>query len=383
MKVFTKFKVAVVFVLATALFALSAFAFIPVRLNFLVWGTVDLQRPTWIDFQSSNAPTRLEPDDLVRGQQGGEATILCADLSQRSVSSGVTYRLSNLCPQRRTPFVIEDDREGNYLPTSRREVDDLSVPFVISPRGAQILSDNLSIKWNAVPNAIYYVVRVRDPGGRVWEDVTSETELRYPSMSLREGESSFASGLRYHITVRTNTGGILTDETRPGLATFSFIDETAAREITSEVESVAELGLSDEVEAFISAQIYNRNGLFSEAISKLESVNPESSRSPAGYRFLGDLYSTLNLHRQARDAYSVALYIARGSENIEERATILAGLGGTYLILGDIQEGIDSLEKARELYIALEGDDSAIAEGINPQRITDSVYSIINSVFEF
>ncbi|MGJ3250911.1 MAG: tetratricopeptide repeat protein [Elainellaceae cyanobacterium] len=342
--------------LTASVSASSAVAIIP-RFNFLIAGRIELKRSNWSGFRSIGAPNRLNPDDEVRLQQGNSATILCSDLSRKDVPASGTYQLGRICPQAGLR-ILPGGSGGDYLPT--RGGDDPLIPFVISPRKTQVLSDTPLIQWNSVPNATEYTVRVLSPDGVIWEDSISETQIRYPGIPALE------RGIRYAIEVRANTGTASTDEGIPGLA-FSLVDEGIVQETTSEIASIAEQSLSVETEAYILAQVYRNKDLFTEAIATIEALNQESIQSSASYRLLGDIYLQVRLNLHAKDAYLKALEVAEDNLNIEEQAESLFALGNIYMVLNNIQEAIKCLEEAQNLYFVLEGNDSKTGQEIADQ----------------
>lgn len=353
-----KFRIVTVIALAVlaSMTTSSADALIP-GLNFLVVGKIELKQGGKGRFQAAGAPKQLNPNDEVRLRRGSRATILCSDSSFKSVPKGGAYTVRGICPQTGLR-ILSGGSEGDYLPT--RGGDNLSVPFVISPRKTKILSDTPLIQWNDVPNTTGYTVRVFSPDGVIWEYTARGREIRYP------GVPALQRGIRYVVEVRANTGSASTDEGIPGLA-FSLIDDSTAQAVDSDVALLAEQELSAETEAFILAQIYRKYNLFVEAIAILEALDRKSVQSPTSYRLLGDLYRQVRLNRHAQDAYLNALYLAENSKDVEEKAAILAALGNITVVLDDIQQSIKYFKEARDLYFALEGENSRIGQAISAQ----------------
>lgn len=311
----------------------------------------------------------------------------------------------------RSRFTVE------LIPSSRERIsqtnNSLPFPKITYPITNQtlsenvVLSDNLIIQWNSVPNAVEYTISITEPGGYIWETITNETQIHYPGTVSSQRGTTDSERNTYFIEVRANTGSRLLDERRStGVVTFSLIDKITAQEISETVDKITELDISDETKTFAIAQLYSQNNLFTEAITTLKSFSPGLYKSPAGYRLLGDLYRHLNIEEKSRKAYVLALSVAEGRQAIidrqdagefgsyqldfldqpgslrfarlprntlnisrlysEEKANILAGLGELYFIFRDFEEGGSFIREARDIYIHLEGPDSAIAESLEP-----------------
>ena len=72
--------------------------------------------------------------------------------------------------------------------------------------GAVVLSNDVRVAWNAVPDALFYEVRiVTEEGGLVWQGRTRDTSLEVPeSIALAPGARHYASVLAYSSDQRTS-----------------------------------------------------------------------------------------------------------------------------------------------------------------------------------
>jgi hypothetical protein len=149
------------------------------------------------------ASEKLGLDDLVRARQSS-AKVLCAN--QQSAPSPRAIRLCG-------KFV----RKANY---KRLDLDGVcwanpwwnrsAHPYIISPRRTLLLDDKPLIRWNAVPNATRYTVRLREPSGVIWQTEVKQVEVRY------SGTPVLQPGVGYALIVEADTGASSTEEGVPG-----------------------------------------------------------------------------------------------------------------------------------------------------------------------
>ncbi len=180
-------------------------------------------------------------------------------------------------------------------------------------------------------------------------------------------------------------------------------------EVSSTINRLDGITMADSTRAFIAAQIYRNEGLFTEAISLLESIQVEDIprtnqfQNYANYQLLGDLYTEIEKYDEAKSSYSIALNniinIEISSSNfilfgrlgavfdedfgsraipdtvIESKAETLLALGRISLDNNDYLEAIASLSEARELYAQLEGSSSPTVRALNTERLEEIVES--------
>ncbi len=191
----------------------------------------------------------------------------------------------------------------------------------------------------------------------------------------------------------------------------SGISTSTPAEVSSAINRLNEIRMSDSTRAFVTAQIYRSEGLLTEAISLLKSILAEGSASTnefqtyANYQLLGDLYTEIEQYDEAKNSYSIVLAnildielsslqssILRFGEVgallsnlssdreitdslIESKAETLLALGRISLANNDYQEAIASLTEARRLYVQLEGSDSPTVRALNTKRLEEIIES--------
>jgi hypothetical protein len=352
-----KFKLSIFIAinLFLSLTAASAVTIFP-GLTLLIWGTIELKSEAWSQFQAASAPRVLSATDQVRPAPDKSATILCADLSSKNVSTGGPYQIKSLCPTTSEQPLTGGD--GRYVPP--RGGNDSLIPYIISPRKTQILTPRPLIRWNAVPGARSYTVHLLDSTGTIWTKEVQGTEVRYP------GSPALQTGVSYALIVKGDPGSSSSDEGIPGLA-FRLLDADAAKRLEAAVQGLQQPDLPDEAKVFAEVYLYQSNQLFAEAIEHLETTASSNQANAAIHRLRGDLYLQVRLNQLAKDAYLRAIALAPREGDLETLAEAQAALGGVYLVFRDREAAVAAWQAAKRGYIQLEGTNSERARAIETQ----------------
>ena len=319
----------------------------PEGLYFIVDLTGDVQRKKagWSNFQSANFGDLLSLSDELKLSTKASAIVYCSNQSEWKVPSGKVSRISEGCPGG-TPIL----KLPNSRRSSPRDPNNPDIPYIISPRNTSLLNDRPILRWNAVSGATSYIVQVKGSGVD-WKIETSDTEIEYT------GEPPLEKGLRYRVTVVTDNGASSRSERRVG---FTVLDDQKANSVLAAVEKLKQQGLTKEAEGLALAHLYRGNNLQAEAIELLEGLVKGGSQTVAIYRLLGDIYQQGGLSRLAKERYLKALELA-GAGDVEGQAAIQAGLGEADYALGNEDEAVQWLEKAKAGYEGL-GDESQVQE---------------------
>jgi len=337
--------------------AVPAFSQTSAPVHLLVVGQIELKRPEWLKFQLAGPVKKLGLDDLVRAQQPG-AKILCANQRKRPIPNKNTP-VREICLQGE-PQMIKSGRSRVGLP---RGGTDPLIPYIISPRRTLLLDDKPLIRWNAVPNATHYTVRLRGPSGVIWQTEVRQTEVRYP------GTLALQPLVGYALIVQTDTGVSSTEEGLPGLG-FELMAPNEAKRIKAEVEQLTQEELTDEARVLALANLYNGEGLTLAAIEVLQQAIANGTRKTAVYSLLGELYREVRLNLYAKDSYLKAIDLAKIGGDLEAQAEAQSALGEIYVVLKDRTAAVKTFSKARLAYVALEGNESAHARKILEQIAT-------------
>lgn len=305
-----------------------------------VQGEVQLKRQGRPDYHSTAVGGVLCLGDLLRPAKGSRVTVHCADPTQNlwTVPDGVPSGAAIGCREPDEPI---HTITGPITPTR----DPLAgrIPHIISPNSTLLLNDKPTLRWQAVPGASSYTVRVSGP--RVnWETEVSTTEVVYPGepplKSVEEG---------YLLTVEAD------NSESPAKATFGLLDENKAQGVRVAAERIARQNqnLADEAKTLALADLYIGQELIAEAIELLEVAVAKGSKTAAVYYTLGDLYAQVELLRQAEGNYLKAVELATTAKNIEGQAAAAARLGEVYAALGNSDKASRWLKEAQDRYQVL------------------------------
>ncbi|NEP58416.1 MAG: hypothetical protein F6K31_15590 [Symploca sp. SIO2G7] len=226
-----------------------------------------------------------------------------------------------------------------------------NIPYILSPRSTYLLDNQPLLRWYAVEGATSYRVRVkREDGELLWEtEVKEVTEVRY-------GGEPLESGVDYTVIVNTDTGASSLEEELEG-GGFEILT-TEEREEIQTIASQLSQSLTGEEQVLALGELYQQNGLFTEAIALLESLVEENNQIPAAYQQLGELYQYIRFPPLAAENYLKAIALTEDTATI---AQLQEKLGGVYRILQQPDKAIDWLEQAEASYQTL-GDSEKVRE---------------------
>ena len=322
-----------------------------IGLNLLVsvTGDVQLKRSTWTNFSPTSLGALLFTGDQILPAKGAKAVILCDGLTQWLVPTGAPSGLANGCPPASKPILM---RGASHIGGTRGGNDPL-IPYIIAPRKTRILTATPTLRWNAVPGAKSYTVRLTTDKV-IWEQTTDQNSLVYP------GNPALKPGVNYLLTIEADNGKRSQDEGVAGLG-FSLMTADEANPVLKAKSAVTALNLSAEAEALALAQLYQGNNLTSEAVEILNGLAAQQTEVAAIYRMLGDLYLQSSLNLLAADNYQSAIDLAQTAKDIEGQAVAQAGLGEAEDALGHKDTATSAFNQALENYKLL-GDQTRIDE---------------------
>ncbi len=320
----------------------------PTALNFIseIKGNVQLKRSQWKDYQKANMGDLLDPSDQLQLRAGASATVMCNNLSVWVVPAGKVSLVSDGCPSVPARETRPNSRRSRSRPPNE------TIPYIISPRNTALLTNRPILRWNAVPGATRYQVRVQDAGLTLdWQTETSNTQIEYP------GEPPLQPDSYYLLIVETDKGDSSEEEQGVDL-TFILLDEQKAELVRTEMTQIKQQQLTQEAEGLALAYLYQSYNLKAEAIESLEELVKRGSQTAAVYQLLGDLYLQVELSQQAKSPYLQALELAKRTEDVEGQAEAQIGLGQ---VEGKKTAAIEWLTQAQTNYQKL-GDRSKVEE---------------------
>jgi hypothetical protein len=272
-----------------------------------------------------------------------QATVLCADLTAWPVPAGAPSGALGGCKPPSKPPLI---RVGWKVGATKAQVDPL-IPYVVSPRMTRLLSDQPTLRWNAVTGVITYTVGIRGDDGTDWQTQTTSTQIAYPADA-----PALRPGVSYLLLVQDDSGRSSREEDLPGLG-FRVLAPEEAEPIQSDVERLRALSLPSEAASFALAHLYAGHGLIAEAVDLLEALAESGSQEPAVYRTLGNLYHRIRLERLAEASYLQAVELAEQARDVEGKAAALVSLGEIYIGWGNRDEALLRWKQALAQYQAL------------------------------
>lgn len=315
--------------------ALSNTSGINLIVNFT--GDVKVKKDGWSQWQKADFGNTLSPNDQLEVGTNSSVTIYCSDLSESTVEQPGTYWLYDGCSPGEATLKLPNSNNETRRPGGIREQALKNIPYIISPRNTSILNNQPTIRWNAVPGATSYQVTVED-----WEAEARNTEIPYTG----ELEAEFF----YFVSVVADNGSSSEEEAEVG---FTVLDEQNEKDTLVHIKAVKQQGLTKEAEGLVLAHLYRGNDLNAKAIQLLEELVQQGSKQVSVYQLLGDIYQQVGLSLQAKATYSQGLVLAKNVENVAGQASIQAELGEVEYALGNEDEAIDWLEKAKADYLVL------------------------------
>lgn len=300
-----------------------------------IQGKIHLKRQNWSGYQSAAIGTVLCQGDLIQPTKGTRAIVQCTDPDQNLwiVPAGLPAGVESGCyPTNELKYTIT----APIIPT--RDPLASGVPYIISPNDTWLLNGKPVLRWQSVPGATSYVVRVAGPGVD-WVREVNTTSVVYPGQPpLTSLEDD------YLITVVADNG------TASAKATFGLLDPQNVTRVKAAVERLNQQGLTNEAKTLALAEIYLGQGLLSEATQLLESSVASGSITVAAYYMLGNIYTHLELFRQAEESYQQAVKLAKATTDIEGQAATAARLGEVYTVLGNLDKAAYWLKQAQQGY---------------------------------
>ncbi|NEP78785.1 MAG: tetratricopeptide repeat protein, partial [Okeania sp. SIO3B3] len=313
----------------------------PAHILIDVRGNVQVKKVQWKDFHKAESGITLSGEDKIKLGSNASVTVYCSDRNRWTVEQPGTYLVSKGCSEGEAVIRLCPDCNNDKLrPPSIKEETLQQLPYVISPRDTYVFNDSLTIRWNEVSGATNYTVMVED-----WEGETNETQILYDG-ELEPGEP-------YFVTVVADNGATSKQEDEDYYYSwFTVLEEEEAKTLREQVAVIKQQKLSQEQEGLILAYFYREKKLNFEAIQVLEGLVKSESQKETVYKLLGDIYRQVGLSLMAKEVYQQGLALT-GGEKSEVKAMMQWGLGEVEYVLGNRDEAVEWLEKARANYLAL------------------------------
>lgn len=331
-------------------------------------GTVFLRRGGSPSFRPVPVGTQLYRGDILKPASGARVTVLCSNLRRWVVPAGIPSNLNSGCPNTSSSTQI-GLRGGPVLNVPGG--DNPEIPYIITPRRTWLLSQSPILRWNAVPGAKTYMVKVIGPGVN-WETQVAETEVVYPNnpplkpeetylviVTADNGKSSLEESITW--TQEAPLLPLYQDSTRKGWGFSVRYPDEALDSLEADIASVKGDSLPEDAKVLALADLYVKWDLNAEAIDLLEERIARGSTTIAIYRLLGDLYSRSGLNLLAEARYLKVAELADANDNPEALASAHAGLARVYTVMGRRQAADQQFKNAQTTYRSI-GDREAVEE---------------------
>ena len=285
-------------------------------------GKVLVNNKNWKKPQTAFVGLSLNSDDTLDIPAKASVKIYCSDLSIWIVKPG-KYKVSQGCPSGKTVILLPNSNNRTLRPIGKTEAALAKLPYVITPRETDIISDRPQIRWNAVRGVVNYTVKIDDIN---WEKKTDKTEIIY------DGDRPLQPETRYWVTVTTDQGLSSQQDTEVG---FNVSDEQTKKIILDAVEKIQKQPLSPTERGLVLAYLYRSYELYGDAINILEDLVNQGNKEITVYQLLGDTYLEVGLPQLAKNTYQKGLELAIKTQNIPAQTTIKKMLKQVNDLLGN------------------------------------------------
>ena len=370
LKIFTPISL----ILITVGFPAATFSnTVGVNTIFHVKGKVTVKKAQWKKPLPASVGLTLSFDDKLEVAANASVKVYCSNLKQWTVKPG-KYIVSSGCPRgnpvirllnsnnitlsNNDTFISSGPKplrpaEPTPRPAGQTEEVLAKLPYLITPRETNIITNRPSLRWNAVPGATNYTVKIDMVWVSIkWETQTNKTEIVYP------GEPPLKTGGLYRVIIEADNGASSRSDAVVG---FRVLDEQTQKTVLDALKTVQQQQLSPEEAGLVLAHLYRGYELYGDAVEVLEGLVKQNSQVATVYQLLGDTYLKIGLPQLAKKPYDKALKLATNTQNLSVQAEIQAGLGTAYHLLGSKDEAIQWLTKAKGTYNQL-GDISQVQE---------------------
>lgn len=330
-------------------------------------GKVRVQREKRTDWLPVRPATELYQGDQIFPDKGVRVYLQCPGVSTPVlVRTGVVSGMGSLCIN-----WANTESRGSQAAETLGGVD-ASIPYIITPRHALLLSATPLLRWNPVSGVTEYSIEVIGTKGLMWRTKTKANQIIYAGKPLE-------AGLPYSLIVRTDTGKSSQEDIAPNRQQkaanleFVILRQSEATLVKTQAAKISPTPLSNEASALslanfygnyvlpesvisaykLPANTYKTYSLTGEAIAILESLIQRGKQSPLIYRTLGDLYWQTGLVRLAETNYLKAISLVQGLEDLEDWTLAQYSLGQVYAAIDNPKEAVEYYSQARLGYIFL------------------------------
>jgi len=277
-----------------------------------VKGKVLVNNKNWEKPQTAFVGLSLNSDDTLNIPAKASVKIYCSDNITIWTPKPGKYRVSQGCPSGKAVIRLPNSNNDTLRPIGKTEAALAKLPYLITLRETDIISDRPQIRWNAVPGVVNYTVKI-ETDGFSWTTQTNQNKIIYSDDHPLQAET------RYWVTVTTDQGLSSQQETEVG---FNVSDEQTKKTVLDAVEKIQKQPLSPTERGLVLAYLYRSYELYDDAINVLEDLVNQGSKEITVYQLLGDTYLEVGLPQLAKNTYQKGLELAIKTQNIPAQTTI-------------------------------------------------------------
>jgi hypothetical protein len=361
----TLFSASIWSVLAVSAFAQSRTA----RLYSVEGGTAQLMRPNWSTFYDTFPPTRLNSSDLLRVEPGMDVVLLCPGGDLQGPIPAGDSNVGSTC------FSMPRSVRPSFGVSNQWSANDSSVPYVITPWAGQVLTPTPMLRWNAADcGQTTYKVTLQRRTGESWTDVWSVVSEQ-ASMAYPNDQPGLEPGEEYVVRVVVGDAEApeVTEEQPVETAVFSLVGGEERQAAMAAIAAVNALDIDAATKTLILVEdVYPQYKLFAQGINELNALIESGTENANIHRLLGDYYIRSGLALPAQESYTQAIALATVSENLEEEALAMWGIGTVYGRMGEQAQARTYLEAAEAIATTLGDPDLMAGIGAELTRIRSS-----------
>ena len=129
-----------------------------------VKGKVLVNNKNWEKPRTAFVGLSLNSDDILNIPAKASVKIYCSDNITIWTPKPGKYRVSQGCPSGKAVIRLPNSNNGTLRPVGKTEAALAKLPYVITPRETDIISDRPQIRWNAVLGVVNYTVKIETDG---------------------------------------------------------------------------------------------------------------------------------------------------------------------------------------------------------------------------
>ena len=288
----------------------------PVAFIVATSGRVDVARPSSKSAERGTIGLGLLRGDKVQVAADGAATLLFSDgnLLELSEKSAITVGAQPKVARRPEPDpvmagvfksvsegVVGGSRETGLVALAPVRGGPDRKEIILAPRQTEILDDRPAFRWRGVHGADRYRIVVSGDSGELWQRETGDTSIAYPAdVAPLARETDLLWTLH-----ASNDSGPLRDE-EAAFRIKPTKEADAIRSRLGQIEKDARGAAPYLAGAYLAGQ-----GLFLDAIDRLEALCNSRPTEPGAHEALGQLYRAVGLMDLAAAELQTALTLGR------------------------------------------------------------------------